>query len=126
MNLIKYIEIVTGPITSEDYLEDFQEMLQEHGEHMIEEGILTNPDNFEINDALVTDVFGLINNHYDSEGDAFAEYLQKVYMSFARFQYEVVKPLNKLQWKLQLKALSKFIDLEEVDNQYRLYAELAA
>ena len=125
-NILKYAEIITGPISSEGYLEDMQELLAEHGDYMIEQGLLTNPEAFDLNDQLIEDMFGLINGHYDSEGDDLAEYFQKVYWTFAKFEYELVKPINKLQWKLSLKLLGKVIDLEKVDEQYRLYAEMAA
>jgi len=119
MNIMKYVEIVTGPISNEDYLEDVTELMMEHGKFMIEEGVLTNPEAFDQNDRLQTDMFDLLQGYYDAEGDALAEYLQKVYWAAARLQHEALKPLNKAHWNLSIKVMDKFFDLEQVDAQYR-------
>ena len=120
MNILKYVEIITGPVSNEEYLDDAQDLLMDAGEQIIEAGLATNPDTCnDISDDMVRNMFLLMNYHYDSEGDPIADYLQKAYTATALLQYELMRPFNKFSNRMQSKVAGLLFDSEEIDQWYR-------
>lgn len=120
MNILKYVEIVTGPVTNEEYLDDATDLFVDAGEQIMEAGLASNPDTCnDISSDMVRNMFLLMNYHYDSEGDPIAEWLQKSWVAASLLQYELMRPFNKFSNRMQAKAIGLFSDPKEIDQWYR-------